>query len=739
MSHTFRKRFPWLFALAIVALLIIPFAALADDISNNLDATVDAVAEVMPLTVGGANGTTQLYVVPRNGDGKNGCNLTGSTTLVVSVTSSNTGVATVSPASITFGSCGDTPTLTVSPHNAGSATISLSQTSNNTGGTFNLATATFTVNVAPPPNTAPTVVVAGVTGGASYEIGSVPAATCNVTDAEDGNSSFPATLSAITGPYASDGIGSQTASCSYTDGGGITVAASETYGIVDPSAPSINYTLNPASPDGSNGWYKSDVTLTWNVSEPESPNSLQKTDCVDQNITADQLETSYSCSATSAGGSAGPVSVSIKRDATAPTISGSISPAANSAGWNNTDVSVSFTCSDNLSGVASCGPDQTLSGEGAGQSVSGAAVDNAGNSASTTVSGINIDKTPPTITFVSRTPAANAAGWNNSDVTLTWSCTDGGSGVIAASISETVSSEGANQSATGTCTDLAGNSASDTQTGIKIDKTAPTVSASASPAANANGWNNTNVTVSFTGSDGLSGIDSCDAAVVLSGEGANQSATGTCTDKAGNVSAPAIVSGINIDKTAPTVSLVGGPANGASYYFGFVPAAPTCSASDALSGLDEACAISGYGTTVGSHTVTASATDKAGNTATATRSYTVLAWTLKGFYQPVDMNGVLNTVKNGSTVPLKFEVFAGSTELTDVSVVKSATYRAISCSSAPVDDIELTATGGTVLRYDATSGQFIFNWQTPKTPGACYRVTVTTQDGSSIVADFKLK
>src|SRR5687768_6414153 len=65
----------------LIALLVLPWAALADDISNNLDAVVDADAEVMPLNVGGAPGTTQLYVVERNGDGKQGCNLTGSKTL----------------------------------------------------------------------------------------------------------------------------------------------------------------------------------------------------------------------------------------------------------------------------------------------------------------------------------------------------------------------------------------------------------------------------------------------------------------------------------------------------------------------------------------------------------------------------------------------------------------------------------------------------------------------------------
>lgn len=583
-----KKGFRWsaLVGAAVVGVVFaIAGAAFADDISNNLDATVDAVAEAMPLTVGGANGTTRLYVAPQNDDGKNGCNLTGSTTASISLASSNPSVATVSPSSITFTSCVDSttgPIVTVTPVAQGTATISATLTSNTTAGTFNVAPVTFTVNVAPPPNTPPQVSVAGVTGGASYNKGSVPAATCEVTDAEDGNSSFAATLSAVTGPYASDGIGQQTASCSYTDGGGLTATASKTYAIVDPSAPGILSSVVGAL--GDDGWYVSNVSLSWTVSEPQSPNSLQKTGCVDQSITSDQAPTTYSCAAQSAGGSAGPVDVSIKRDATKPTIDGSASPAANGAAWNNSNVTVSFTCADNLSGIASCGPSETLSSEGAGQSSTGTAVDNAGN---------------------------------------------------------------------------------------------------------------------------------------------NDTAT---------------VSGINIDKTAPSVSLVGGPADGASYYFGSVPAAPTCNASDSLSLLDGACSISGYSAAVGSHTVTATAKDKAGNTASDSRGYTVLAWTLKGFHQPVDMGGVLNIVKSGSTVPLKFEIFVGTTELTDTANVKSLIQAKVNCDGAlPTDEIETTATGGTSLRYDATAGQFVYNWQTPKTAGLCYRVTMTTQDDSSLVAYFRLK
>ena len=139
--------------------------------------------------------------------------------------------------------------------------------------------------------------------------------------------------------------------------------------------------------------------------------------------------------------------------------------------------------------------------------------------------------------------------------------------------------------------------------------------------------------------------------------------------------------------------------------------------------------------------LTATATDNAGRTATATRSYTVLAWTLKGFYQPVDMNGVLNTVKGGSTVPLKFEVFAGATELTSTSAVQSFNTQQVSCSSGSgIDDaIEILSTGGTSLRYDSTGGQFIQNWKTPTGAGKCYSATVTTIDGSSITALFKIK
>ncbi len=139
--------------------------------------------------------------------------------------------------------------------------------------------------------------------------------------------------------------------------------------------------------------------------------------------------------------------------------------------------------------------------------------------------------------------------------------------------------------------------------------------------------------------------------------------------------------------------------------------------------------------------MSATAKDNAGNTALSSRSYTVLAWTASGFYSPVDMNGVVNTVKAGSTVPLKFEVFAGSRELTDTAIVAGIRVGKITVpSSTPTDEIETIATGGTILRYDSTSGQFIYNWSTKGlTAGQCYQVELTLQDGSTIIAYFKMK
>ncbi|MDQ3951466.1 MAG: PxKF domain-containing protein [Actinomycetota bacterium] len=306
-------------------------------------------------------------------------------------------------------------------------------------------------------------------------------------------------------------------------------------------------------------------------------------------------------------------------------------------------------------------------------------------------------------------------------------------------------------SVTVTCsyTDAGDLSDSDEKSYSIVDTTNPTIGHAVSPADpdGEAGWYVTAPTVTFSCSDAGSGIASCladdaDPASdeITLGDGAGQVVGGTATDNVRLTATDSVT--LSVDTTDPdNIAFSGGGiSDGASYYFGSVPAGPTgCTADDATSGL-ASCDVTGGGSGVGSHSYTATATDNAGNDATATLSYTVLPWTLNGFYSPVDMNNVVNVAKAGSTVPLKFEIFSGTTELTNTSAIDTFTVaKQASCSGlyGAEDAIELYSTGGTALRYDTAGGQFIQNWKIPSGANICYRVTMTADDGSSKTALFK--
>ncbi|MDQ4102137.1 MAG: PKD domain-containing protein [Thermoproteota archaeon] len=125
-------------------------------------------------------------------------------------------------------------------------------------------------------------------------------------------------------------------------------------------------------------------------------------------------------------------------------------------------------------------------------------------------------------------------------------------------------------------------------------------------------------------------------------------------------------------------------------------------------------------------------------------------FTIEGFYSPVDMEDedgdpVLNTIRSGQSVALKFEVFDRQTnqEQTSTDVIESFDQNRIDCGTLegnPADAVEITNTGGTSLRYDTNGGTFIQNWKTPSGQGGnCYAATVTTVDGSSIAAYFQMR
>ena len=311
-----------------------------------------------------------------------------------------------------------------------------------------------------------------------------------------------------------------------------------------------------------------------------------------------------------------------------PMITAVVSPAPNAAGWNKANVTVTFSCSDQTSGVANCPAPQTVAAEGANQVISGTATDKAGNTASTSVT-VNLDKTPPIITALA-SPGPNAAGWNNTPVTVTFFCRDPTSGIGNCPQAQTVASEGGNQVISGTVTDVAGNMASTSVT-VSVDQTSPAITAVVSPVPNAAGWNNSNPTVTFNCTDSASGVATCPPPQTVTSEGVNQSVSGTAIDKAGNVASTSV--NIKLDKTPPSVTIAS-PSNNSTVSLSTVSIGLNGSESDDLSGVSRVtcngspAAISSSNFTCsvlltqGANSIAVQATDAAGNASSSPLSLT---------------------------------------------------------------------------------------------------------------------
>ena len=231
-SRVARRSFLVAAAAALLVLLVGAAVARADSVAS------DVVAGGSDTIVRGGS-TVWRYRINATTGGTDvpGCNADSVTPATVTIVAP--AAVTVSPATLTFTQCGVFLPVTISSNTLGRFSI-FPQVADAGGGIYNIGLATNVLNVVAPANTAPVVTVTGVAEGSTYQAGSVPSAGCNVVDAEDGTRSFAATLSPISGPLSGFGLGSQTASCTYRDSGGLSAGATATYSIVDTVRPGLN-------------------------------------------------------------------------------------------------------------------------------------------------------------------------------------------------------------------------------------------------------------------------------------------------------------------------------------------------------------------------------------------------------------------------------------------------------------------------------------------------------------------
>jgi Bacterial Ig-like domain (group 1)/Domain of unknown function DUF11/Putative Ig domain len=403
------------------------------------------------------------------------------------------------------------------------------------GGTTSLPV-TVKVDTTPPALT----IDGGPQDGETYEVGSVPAApTCA---AEDATSGLDGDCS--TSGYSS-AVGAHELTFSAEDQAGNTATKTVSYLVADSTPPVVEPTI--VGTEGSNGWYTSNVTVSWSVREDES-SILDVAGCGDSAVMADTTGRTFSCEVVAESGTTAR-SLTIARDATPPVLTidgGPVEGASYAVG----DVPDAPSCmaDDATSGVdGECFVDG-YSAEVGDHELTVSALDLAGNEASQTIRYSVGDPSPPVI---QGTPIGTLGenGWYVSDVDVSWTVND---------------------------------------------------------------------PESFVG-----GRAGCDASVV------SQDTTGMdliCTASSSGGLASSTVT-LKRDATAPVITVAGGPAAGGSYPLGGVPAAPTCAATDATSGTDGGCTVAGYSVALGAHTLTFTAKDNAGNTATKTVSYSVAGQT----------------------------------------------------------------------------------------------------------------
>jgi hypothetical protein len=311
-----------------------------------------------------------------------------------------------------------------------------------------------------------------------------------------------------------------------------------------------------------------------------------------------------------------------------------------------------------------------------------------------------IDKDKPTVTGASPDRQPNANGWYNAPVTVSLAGSDGTSGIASCQQVAYSGPDSASAGVTGTCRDVAGNVSSPFSLALKYDATAPSVGPSPARDADAGGWYNHPVAVSFGGSDATSGLDSCSSGSYGGPDGAGATVSGSCSDKAGNSSGASFT--LQYDATAPAVTVALARPPDANGWYNH-PVAANVTGTDAGSGIDGCTGATYGGPAADDASLAGSCKDKAGNSAAG-------SVTFKYDGTPPKVCDVTAAAGNGS-VTLHWTMTPGSS----VTVVRAAAKKG----------------GAEKTVYHGTGSGFT---DTKLTNGLRYRYAVSAVDQAGNVA-----
>jgi hypothetical protein len=241
------------------------------------------------------------------------------------------------------------------------------------------------------------------------------------------------------------------------------------------AVPTVVYKCTPAPQDCS-AWFKSNVSIDWTV----APSDAVVSGCQDKVYSFDTPGTNDSCIADD-GTATVSITTKIKLDKTPPVITGGQpSRGADVNGWYNRAVGISFSGSDQTSGIDFCTSTTYGGPDSASASVAGRCYDQAGNQSIPLVYGFKYDQTAPVLTGATPERPPNTTGWFTQPVRFDIQASDATSGIADCPSVIYGGPNSAAASFTGSCRDQAGNAASRIFS-LKYDATPPGASAQSPP------------------------------------------------------------------------------------------------------------------------------------------------------------------------------------------------------------------------------------------------------------------